>query len=494
MTNIWLITTGSSDVQVKDAAVWSDWYQEIKSCLYDIDRRRFTPTRTVDDAGVPYRMAARVLGLVYKNLGKSIVEQLEFPLLQQLQQKLKNEQVSISQIMILISDQSRVFEEEERDSHYCPYWQDTCLLYPILADYLGQQFPTAQITPLLLEPESAREGLDSWNEVLALVQRKIGALTVEPETAYISHQAGTPAISSAVQFASLAKFGDRVRFLVSNEYRPELTGFVESSSYLRGIQIEQAKKLLDRYDYAGVQTLIDPYLKDDDTRVLLNAAIQWNFAKFDEFANELERLLEQNPDLVREVKERRQHWWWEAYEVAYLGVVRLKQGNTVEAMFHSFRAVEGLLKTWSDKCHPGELKQTKHPKWQENERWDRLLNSYGQDLYWFLTTKKAVDQNTDIKQNTTSDIFIFGSRIFNQRNELFHQLKGLRGEKEVFEKWRSPNEPQWRQDPEGNWKKRILNCLNFIAKEDLPKEFESLEEASLMVKVHRELKKAVANL
>ncbi|MBF2029761.1 MAG: hypothetical protein IGS48_23900, partial [Oscillatoriales cyanobacterium C42_A2020_001] len=432
---------------MKDANVWSDWYQKIKGSLYDIDRRRFTPTRTVDDAGVPYRMAARVLGLVYEKLDKSIIEQLEFPLLQQFQQKLKNKQVSISQIMVLISDQSRVFEEKERDSHYCPYWQDTCLLYPILADYLQQQFPAAEIMPLLLEPESATEGLDNWNEVLALVQRKIGALTVEPETAYVSHQAGTPAISSAVQFASLAKFGDRVRFLVSNEYRPEQTGFVESSSYLRGIQIEQAKKLLERHDYSGVQALIGFHLKDEDSKVLLNAAIQWNFAKFEEFANEVEKLSSQDlQSLVQTAKDRRKNWWWEAYEAAYLGVVRLKQGNTVEAMFHSFRAVEGLLKTWSDKCHPGELKKTKHPKWQKNERWDRNLNPYGQDLYWFLTAKKDVDKNTDIKQNKTPDIFIFGSRIFDQRNELFHQLKGLKGEKEVFENWRSPNEPQWKQD------------------------------------------------
>ncbi|MBF2003284.1 MAG: hypothetical protein IGS38_21495, partial [Synechococcales cyanobacterium M58_A2018_015] len=78
--------------------------------------------------------------------------------------------------------------------------------------------------------------------------------------------------------------------------------------------------------------------------------------------------------------------------------------------------------------------------------------------------------------------------------ELFHQLKGLKGEKEVFENWRSPNEPQWKQDSEGKWKKRILNCLNFIAKEDLPKVFETVEDASLMSQVHQKLEKAIADL
>jgi hypothetical protein len=36
-----------------------------------------------------------------------------------------------------------------------------------------------------------------------------------------------------------------------------------------------------------------------------------------------------------------------------------------------------------------------------------------------------------------------------------------------------------------------LGCLNFIAKEDLPQEFTSLEEASLMFKVHDELENAI---
>ena len=203
------------------------------------------------------------------------------------------------------------------------------------------------MSQLLLKPSAKTEGLDNWNEVLKLVQKQISSLELEPETVYVSHQAGTPATSSAVQFASLAKFGDRVRFLVSNEYQSNQTGFVESSSYLRGIQLEQAKKLLDRHDYSGVKALTESYLKDHDTQVLLDAAIQWNFAKFDCFSGELQRLLgEKHQDLVQEVKGRRQHWWWIAYEEVYLSGIRRNQGNVVEAFFHSFRAFEGIFAAW----------------------------------------------------------------------------------------------------------------------------------------------------
>lgn len=165
-------------------------------------------------------------------------------------------------------------------------------------------------------------------------------------------------------------------------------------------------------------------------------------------------------------------------------------------MFHSFRAVEGLLRQWVNEFYADEINQTKHPRWEENERWDRNLNKFGQDLYWFLTLKKTVDRTKDITKNTTPDIFIFGTQVFQKRNDLFHQLKGLQGKEEVFDNWRSQNEKQWRTDPEGEWKKRVLTCLNFIAKENLPndKEFKLLEEASLMVKVHQELEKAIAQL
>jgi hypothetical protein len=523
--NLWIVTIGNSDVQLVSKKVckekglkesqysnnvWGYWCtDEIKENYqlpYPCD-----PKRVFDDVDEPYKIGARILGTVYKANPKDVQQEvwsyLKFPLLDNFVdvfRKRPEQYPAPEAIAVLLTDQSAIFDDRQRSTLKSPYWQDTCELELILQTYFAEKFLGAPCKFIPLIPKSEAESLDNWNAVLDLVRGEFRNLTIadQPiqvnsgENVYVSHQAGTPAISSAVQFCSLAKFGDRVRFLVSSEQNTKPPEILLSSSYLKGIRKQEAKKLLERHDYSGVKDLLDSYLKDEkhqETKILLEAAIQWNFAKFDEFANELQKLADQ--DLAQVVKERSQHYWWTAYEAAYLGTVRLlKQGNTVEAMFHTFRSVEGLLRRWIDKFYAEEIKQTKHPKWEENERWNRNLNSYGEDLYWFLTLKKSVDLTKDIKQNTTPDIFVFGSQIFKKRNDLFHQLKGLQGKEEVFENWRSPNEPKWKQNSEGKWKMRVLKCLNFIAKEDLPKEFESLEEASLMAKVHQELERAIASL
>ena len=520
--NVWLVTIGSSDVQIKEADIWEDWYSKIKRSLYGIDRGKLAPTRLNDDDGVPYRIAARVLGIAYDKSGEAVTSQLEFPLLKAFQQQLETHQVSIDQIIVLLSDQSEVFDEDDRESARCPYWQDTCLLYPLLAAHLQTQFPSAQVSQLLLKPTAKTAGLDNWNEVLKLVQRQISSLELEPETVYVSHQAGTPAISSAVQFSSLAKFGDRIRFLVSNEYESDRTGFVESSSYLHGIQVEQAKKLLDRHDYSGIQALIEACMKDDDTRILLKAAIQWNFAKFDEFKNKLQELSDQ--EFAQEVVERSQNWWWVAYEEIYLARIRRNQGNVVEAFFHSFRAFEGIFAAWgkhqfgeyvecikgipylkplilddaenyfsSKRCKEvSDLKnlkiklenlRTKSPE-EELKSDDRvelnmatlckLFRAYRYKEYKRDCGELKIFWDND-KENNVSE----------KRNFIVHQIQGM-SETNLWDFWgvSTPEE----------WEYRLLKFLNFIAKEDLLKQFDSLEEASLMVKVHQKLGEAIAQL
>ncbi|MBD2359522.1 hypothetical protein H6G41_34120, partial [Tolypothrix sp. FACHB-123] len=104
------------------------------------------------------------------------------------------------------------------------------------------------------------EGLDNWEQALKLVQQElsISTLDIKPiDNIYVSHQAGTPAISSAIQFVSLAKFGNRVKFLVSNEYEPGLTKIIESSEYLRGINIQQVKALISSGSPGAASKLIE---------------------------------------------------------------------------------------------------------------------------------------------------------------------------------------------------------------------------------------------
>ncbi|MFM6398750.1 MAG: hypothetical protein ACKPFF_18900, partial [Planktothrix sp.] len=117
-------------------------------------------------------------------------------------------------------------------------------LEPILRYYFNQKFPKAKLIPIILKPEEPRKGLDHWDSTLKLVQNVVYNLETD-RAIYVSHQAGTPAISSALQFVSLARFGKAVKFLVSNEYDQNSVEIIESSKYLRGILIEQSKGLVD---------------------------------------------------------------------------------------------------------------------------------------------------------------------------------------------------------------------------------------------------------
>ena len=523
--NIWLVTIGSSDVQLTSNENWNDWWQEIKKTIY---RLRFYPARTIDDDQEVYRLPARVLGIAYDKLSDQVQPYLSFPLLQNFTQELKSREIQVDQIIVLITDQEAIFSDSERESKRCPYWQDTCQLYPILEAYLRQKLPGSIVSSLVLKPQLSEKGLDDWDAVLALVQQEIESLEfeAEPKTVYVSHQAGTPAISSAVQFSSLARFSDRVTFLVSSEQNTRPPEILLSSSYLKGIRKQEAEKLLERHDYAGVKDLISDYLNGEDhieTRILLDAAVQWNFAKFDEFTKELQKLSDQA--FVQEMKVRSQHWWWTAYEAAYLAWVRLiKQGNSVEAFFHSFRAVEGAFSNWGKQvfCEYIEIqndraflqpsileapiKYFKEAKFKDDKPKNGLAKLQqklldlakklentgekdqkskgillaGEDLYILFRSQKP-----DYKSSKLNRFWNSENGIWEKRNKNFHQLQGL-SQDELLK--------DWEVDNTCDWEKRILMYLNFIAKEDFFQGFESLEAASLMAQVHQELLNAIADL
>jgi hypothetical protein len=364
--NIWIVTTGSSDVQLKSDEHWSDWYDR-SPAKSKCDNLEFKPTQIIEDSHEPYRVAPRVLGRVYQEQPEEVWEWRELPLLDQFTAQLKGEK--IDKIILLLTDQTNTFDEDRRQDRRCPYWQDTCELQPkqdtcelqpkqdtcelqpILERYFKEkeEFRDVELIPIYLSPKKNKPGLDDWNHVLEIVRNEFSEkIKLEPDTVYVSHQAGTPAISSAVQFMSLARFGERVKFLVSNEYEKKPLEPIDSSEYLKGIKFQEAKALLDRHDYSGVKELLASYLTPE-TEILLDAAIKWNFAKFEEFTKQLENY----PKFAEDVQERKLpvNWWWMAYESAYLAIVRLQQGNTVEAMFHSFRAVEGLLIKWVDRSN-----------------------------------------------------------------------------------------------------------------------------------------------
>ncbi|MBW4613629.1 MAG: hypothetical protein KME21_10160 [Desmonostoc vinosum HA7617-LM4] len=487
--NIWIVTTGNSDVQLKNKDNWNNLYREGRT---ELKRdHNFQPVKKEDD--VTFTVLARVMGVIYGNqldnhkLDKDIYQDLCFSLLDAFSQKLQGKDRP-DRIIVILTNQEAAYTNPEKK---CPYWKDTCTLKPILNKYFQVKFPQiTEVEYLELKPISKDEGLDNWDKALLLVQQELSTLKFKPsDNIYVSHQAGTPAISSAIQFVSLAKFGKKVKFLVSNEYEPENTRLITSSNYLRGIQLQEAKVLLERFDYSGVESLLKPYWLDSATpqeqklRELLKIAIQWNFANFDDFAK----------GLGETAQERLEHWWWTGYEAAYLAVVRLEQGNTVEALFHSFRAVEGLICKWAEHTYPTHIQYKPdgspeikisisrdlptyinrlYPNMQDKLKNQGRIGLFSESLYQLLQTAKPECRND------THIMSIVWGKARDNRNPLFHRLLGLQ-EQEVFEAWNTRNKD--------SWKNKVLNCLNFVANQP----FTSLHKNSLMYQPHQDLKQAL---
>lgn len=507
---VWILTIGSSDVQLKsdeanqDAGcssqqfsgrMWPRWFASTKSDCYGIP---FLVASNESD--VSYRVPSRVLGRVYQkqlDLQDNIFNYLTFPLLEDFTQKVQ-QSGELSQIVLVLTDQSKIFADNRTErGQRSPYWQDTYELLPILERYFSKQLPNTQVVePIVLQPETVADSLDNWDSVLELVRQKFAVLNSdllvtdsELEAVYVSHQASTPAISSAVQFMALSYFGDRVRFLVTSENQSNLrtsnnptksAQLIESSSYLRGIKKQQARELLKFGNYAAVQGLLDFELSKELT-LLLEAAIQWNFAEFDKFFDTLGVI----PDFHDLALQRKQLWWSTAYESAYLAVKRLERVDTVEAMFHSFRAVEGLLRKWADQEFPSESRSITV---ELGAGRTKDFNRYGKGLYFAIDFKKRINESRDL------DIWTFGNHVFDSRNDLFHKLSGLKDKGSVFKAWKiDPRD----SDPESLWKKRVLNCLNFISGQ----KFKSIDQidddyevASLMILVHQKLEREVDEL
>jgi soluble cytochrome b562 len=157
--------------------------------------------------------------MVYGGRLAEYYDDLHFPLLHTFSQRLELEETKLDRIIVILTDQEAAFPPVEKRLKRCPYWQDTCSLKPILEKYFQEKFPSTRRDYLYLKPQSTTRGLDNWDQAMILVQQALSSIEFdEMATIYVSHQAGTPAVSSAVQFVSLDRFGKQVKFLVSNGY------------------------------------------------------------------------------------------------------------------------------------------------------------------------------------------------------------------------------------------------------------------------------------
>ncbi len=314
----------------------------------------------------------------------------------------------------------------------------------------------------------------SWEEILTQTPKfKIVMMSVK---------GGVGSFGEAGRITALTKFGEQVIFFDFIE-NPQQNLQGEPSNYtlpFRGINYlwnrkqQEALSLLDRYDYEAVKRLLRHELESEDklvnVKLGLTAAVHWNQGNFDLFAGELGNF----------AKERSNQWWWIGYEVAYLAVVRLKQSHTSEAMFHSFRSVEGLMK---------ESIVHRYPQ-----------HTFSRNNSIAVRSSICSEQGLASYQNTferRSDIFMYGANLFRliqliqpshqtnpsiqayfdsaiDRNQLFHGLTGLT-KLELFEIWKCKSQREW--------EKSLLSCLEFVSGQS----FENLEQASLMSKIHQEI-------
>lgn len=484
MNTVWILTIGNSDVAMTSKDDWED-LRRAKRLGQVYHKFGVTELPKNKDGETLYSLSARVLGDLYEDVldNDEYWETLRFPLLKGFVAKLKETPKELDRIIILLTNQEDIFKVNNRSSS-SPFWQDTCKLESTLKKYFAREFSddfvNSKVKFSYLKPLKEEDGLDDWDATLKLVQAEFmewekNSWITQNDRMIVSHQAGTPAISSAVQLTCLIRFGKEVEFLVSSELNPDRTEFLSGSSYFKTLQFKKLKDLLDRHDYSEIASVLENiYLKDSGEKQRLNHLLDlaklWNNAEFEEFASKM----------GEPATSRAREWWWSAYESAYLGVVRLKQGNTVEAIFHSFRAVEGLLRKWA------ESKQNLVPNSRGNLMIElpsgEKFNLYGKALYNCLE-KYYTEEGYPI--DASEDIYKFGHLVFDKRNDLFHQLLGLTQSK-VFGFWET--------DSQIDWEKRIIGCLNFIAKEDLPEEFESIEEASLMAQVHEKLEEVIKSI
>jgi len=536
MAVVWIITTGNSDFKLEKEDGFShlrtEKNQQLKPCQKDF------PRLIKGDDNLFY-LPARAMGILYGDTWDTHKNYFRFPLLEEFLKFLKkpeNEKKYPDRIIVVLTNQGKIFLEDSNDSRYnrsedSPYWRDTSRLEVIFKNYFDREFGEGKVQfPFpLLEPETPKEGLDNWDSTLDLVQKEFKKWQIsKDDTIIVSHQASTPAVSSAVQFVSLAKFGEKITFLIGNERDSTLTRFLEGSKYLKGIRIQEAKALLDSHDYSGVAALVKDYVKDDEeTKILLNACIMWNFAKFEDFATQLKKL--DKFQAVVEERTKSENWWWTAYEAAYLAVIRLDKRkdkdevkDTVDALFHSFRAVEGVFTEWG-------IQQFKDHIHIKNDR-PYLQTTILDDEHYFSRSKykekdgKQVPDNEiarlkhtleDLKSRQKDTVF-YGSTVYTlfrevrkdwkdrcktinlfwdvnngiseKRNKIFHQLRGLT-ENELFKIWEVDNFDSWKERI-----REFINCVSDETFEFLDKKGSDGRVASLMVKVHQELKDAIAQL
>ncbi|MGI0480844.1 hypothetical protein ACN4EE_08635 [Geminocystis sp. CENA526] len=294
--------------------------------------------------------------------------------------------------------------------------------------------------------------------------------------------------SEAGRITSIIRFEEKVTFYDFKEDEklnlvgePSIyTAPFKGVNYLWSRKQGEALSLLERHDYNGVYSILEPYYQDSNNqdirklKLYLSKAIKWNITDFDTFISGLQQIPNNN-------------WWWKGYESAYLGFVRFKQGNNIEAFFHAFRSIEGLM---------SELITVKYN--------DYVIFPKGETPY---LSSRICDKNSPFPElknhrglfNQDGRVYLYGGGLYSLvkivlphieneknwqrfehikewRNRIFHRLKHLEKGDLLSVCWEVQDVQQW--------KNKVLYYLNSLSGQNYP----SLEKGSFMAEYHRQIK------
>lgn len=315
---------------------------------------------------------------------------------------------------------------------------------------------------------------------------------------------GVGQTAEAGRTSALGSFGERVEFYDSRE-NPQLNqqgipseyiGPALGTNYLWNRVQKEALELLKNYNYLAVQSLLKSYFERDtkgwgSTPTLLKGAIAWNQGQFDTFFKYTKS------DLDSSQRQQEKNYWWQAYEQAYIAIIRLNQDNTTEAMLHGFRTIEGLIYEWMKATFQEHInyvtsQETEYPLLKVS-----IVQFYPSLKYLFDKFDKENRGTVRISGEVQAalvlahipqsyqnpDFTAWNSKpARDTRNRLSHRLGGI-DRQELF--------LAWGEDINNleSWQKRLLRCINLIT----GKSFTSFQQASLFPIVHHQLQQKIKN-
>jgi len=374
---------------------------------------------------------------------------------------------------------------------------------PALSQVPVELIPTSEVlsqdpTDLLEAAQEARRGLEQARQILA-----------EGDRLEFNASSGTPAMKSSFSILQAAGYApESTVWQVRNPHEMQegqsRVFATDVSGLRREFELKVFRSQVANSNFDGAwelfRSVADYFSQKDAIESYLMAGKLWQRSKLEEFKTGIDAWL------TEEQRSYSRQWYFPAYEEAYLSIVRCRQGNVVEAFFHSFRAFEGILASWGKQifgehvvAEGGKILLKKsifnerdkffaNAKYKQNGKPDndiaKLEEKIRQSeeehylLDFAVLCKFFRSLRQEYKEQCPEIKDLLTNEVSKTRNAIVHQLLGLQ-EEELYRAWGTENRD--------NWERRLLTCLNFIAQQS----FREWDEASLMAHFYHKLTEAI---